>query len=168
MPYVPSTLSSFIGKVHPHLTLDRSMLPTQLCCLHVRRPAHPPPVNWKCTSHSLSALPCLCGLRSFVAFARAGGTSATFDLEVHLRSGETIEFSQIGQGELGRLQSYFLRMKIQVQRVTGCSLSSSLQFEQGPYTNEMWLPWIIMNAIVGRTLGPGSRFCCCCLSVSRC
>ncbi|KAF5841682.1 histone chaperone Rttp106-like-domain-containing protein [Dunaliella salina] len=48
----------------------------------------------------------------YVSFARMGGTSSTFDLQVHLRSGETIEFSQIAQGEGGRLQSYCSRVKI--------------------------------------------------------
>eukprot|EP00983_Pelagomonas_calceolata_P002639 87411-Pelagomonas_calceolata.AAC.7 len=66
----------------------------------------------------------------YVSFARMGGTSATFDLQVHLRFGETIEFSQIAQGEGGRLQSYCSRVKIKGNWLTCNCPAAGLSTDQ--------------------------------------
>lgn len=51
---------------------------------------------------------------SYAELCRAGGSSSTFDLVLHLKGGELVEFSQIDRSELGRLQSYIAQCKIKV------------------------------------------------------
>ncbi len=47
--------------------------------------------------------------------ARAGGSSVTFDLLLHLKAGGApVEFSQLDRVELGRLQSYLEASKLKV------------------------------------------------------
>ncbi|GAB4814060.1 hypothetical protein N2152v2_001106 [Parachlorella kessleri] len=63
-----------------------------------------------------------------VEFARAGGTSSTFDLYVHKRDGSTQEFSNIDRSEIGAFEDYVRRCKLAV----GTGESSSDEEEQTP------------------------------------
>jgi hypothetical protein len=48
-------------------------------------------------------------------FARVGATSSTFDMTVHLAGGGRVEFGQVDQGELPRLQAYVAERRLPVR-----------------------------------------------------
>lgn len=49
-----------------------------------------------------------------VELGRAGGMSATFDLIIHLKSGDNVEFGQIGAEELANMSRYIADKKFKV------------------------------------------------------
>eukprot|EP00798_Chlamydomonas_sp_ICE-L_P001703 gene1703-33108_t len=68
-------------------------------------------------------------------FARAGGTSVTFDLILHMKSvdgrGEIVEFSQLDRAELGRLHSYLEKSKMKKEEEGGEEEAGSDDGEDG-------------------------------------
>lgn len=54
-----------------------------------------------------------------VEFARAGGSSHTFDLFLHTKDGRSLEFSSIDRSELGAVSSYVSRCGLCVGSADG-------------------------------------------------
>ncbi len=56
-----------------------------------------------------------------IEFARANGASSTFDLYIHLKNGNTMEFSTISRSELPALENYVRSTKLAVGPPAGSS-----------------------------------------------